>query len=165
MKSRTLITFMLFIMLQSCKGQNSGIDSAISKFSDTDFSNFKTLSIYFRSKGSQAGSSIYFVNTYKGNCSPYVVEVDDNSHSIIEIKKHLVISSCGKDYLTNEKIEAAVKNYIELGIYLLQVDTDGNVYINPDKQGMATLLRKSPNSAPMDLQRFKHYQGNWYIRK
>jgi hypothetical protein len=165
MKNRILITFVLLIMLQSCKGQNKGIDSAMNKFSETDFSNFKTLSIYFRSKGNQTGSSIYFVNIYKGNCSPYVVEVDDNSHSIIEIKNHLVISSCGKDYLTKEKIEVAVKKYIELDIYLLQVDNDGNVYINPDKQGVATLLRKSPNSTPTDLQLFRHYQGNWYVKK
>lgn len=165
MKNGAIIILVLTMFLLSCKGQKMDIDSIIKKYDTEDFRLLKNKSIYFRSTGNQRNSSIYFVNIYKGECSPYAVEFDDNIKAIIEIKNHLVLSSCKKDYLSKEEIEQALKKYKEYNLCLIQVDTDGNVYINPDKQELPTLLRKSPNSIPKDVDKFKLYKGNWYVRK
>lgn len=153
----------LTILQMGCNGQNA--DSVIEKYDTTDFSSLKGFSIYFRSTGHQNHTSIYFVNTYDGVCSPYAVEFNDQNKTIVNIDNKLVLKSCGKDYLSKEKIAQVVKAYIQYHLLLLQVDKDGNVYINPDRMENATLLRKSTGSNPKDLSLFKHYKGNWYVRK
>ncbi len=165
MKRAFYLIVVLTVLLQSCKGQNMDIDNVIEKYSNTDFDNLKGLSIYFRSKGHQRNTSIYFVNEFKGSCSPYTVEFNDNDKTVVEIKNHLVLSSCGKDYLSKEQIETALHYFIGYKLCLVQVDTEGNVYINPDKQELPTLLRKSPNATPKDLHLFKLYKEDWYVRK
>lgn len=161
----TVVICMLICIMQSCTDQKMSIDTIIEKYDTVDFSVLKSKSIYFRSKGNQKNTSIYFVNIYKGSCSPYAVEFNDDDKSVVEIKNHLVVSSCGKDYLSKEEIEAAMKAYAKYHFCLLQVDEEGNVYINPDKQEFPVLLRKSPSSTPKDIDKFKPYKGNWYIRK
>lgn len=153
------------LQLQACNSQNMNIDAIIAKYNSTDFSELKDMSIYFRSKGHRRNSSIYFVNKFKGNCSPYIVEFNNTDNTIVEIKNHLVLTSCVEDYLSKEQIEIVVKKYVEYKLCLLQVDNDGNVYINPDKQELPILLRKSSNSTPQDLEKFKHYKESWYVRK
>jgi hypothetical protein len=141
MKNITIVICILVGFVQSCK------------------------SIYFRSKGNQSNTSIYFVNAYQGSCSPYAVEFNDESNSIVEIKNHLVLSSCGKDYMNEEEIGQAIQAYIKYHFFILQVDQEGNVYINPDKQEPPVLLRKSLNPSPKDLEKYEKYKGSWYIRK
>ncbi len=156
---------LLMLQLQSCNSQTMNIDTIIDKYNETDFGELKDMSIYFRSTGHQPNSSIYFVNKFNGNCSPYVVEFNNIDKTIVEIKNHLVLTNCKEDYLSKEQIEAVIKKYVEYKLCLLQVDSEGNVYINPDKQELPIFLRKSPNSTPQDLGKFKHYKGDWYLRK
>lgn len=153
------------LQLQSCNSQTMKIDTVIEKYNDVDFSELKDISIYFRGTGNQRNTSFYFVNKFKGKCSPYVVEFNNTNNSIVEIKNHLVLANCKEDYMSREQIEVVVKQYVEYNLYLLQVDIDGNVYINPDKQELPVFLRKTPESTPQDLEKFKHYRGNWYVRK
>lgn len=156
---------LMMLQLQSCNSQTMNIDTIIDKYNDADFSELEDVSIYFRSAGHQRNSSIYFVNKFASNCSPYAVEFNNSEKTIIEIKNHLVLANCKEDYLSKEQIEAIVKKYVEYKLCLLQVDNAGNVYINPDKQELPVLLRKSPDSTPQDLEKFRHYKGNWYVRK
>ena len=156
---------LLILQLQSCNSQTMNIDDVIDKYNDADFSGLKDISVYFRSTGHQRNTSIYFVNKFKGNCSPYVVEFNNTDKTIVEIKNHLVLANCKEDYLTTDKIEAVVKQYVEYKLCLIQVDNEGNVYINPDKHELPIFLRKSPESMPKDLVKFKHYKGDWYLRK
>jgi len=135
------------------------------KYSSADFSKLKNLSIYYRSKGHQSNTSIYFINTYKGECSPYIVEVSDTDKNIVKTDNHLVVSTCGKDFLSKKQIEIALKKYLEYSLCLVQVDKDGNVYLNPDKQEQPIYLRTVPNSTQVNLKFFKHYKDNWYVRK
>ncbi len=160
-----VIWLLLISLLQSCKEQSTDIEQIIIRYSKEDFSLLKNKSVYFRSKGNKQNSSIYFVNIYKGKCSPYIVEYDEKTNKIIEIKNHLVISSCQKDYLSNDEIEKAVINYKKYKFYLIQVDEEGNVYINPNTQDLPTILRKAPESSPADIDNYKVYKNNWYIRK
>jgi hypothetical protein len=160
-----IIWLLLVCIFHSCNGQSMGIDEIIKKYSTEDFNVLKNKSVYFRSKGNSRTSSIYFVNIFKGKCSPYVVEYDEEAKKIIEIKNHLVISSCEKDYLSNSEIEQAILKFKKYNFYLIQVDEMGNVYINPDSQDLPTILRKAPNSNPKDIDKYKIYQDNWYIKK
>lgn len=153
----------LTILQQSCNGQT--IDSVIKKYDNVDFSSLKGFLIYFRSDGYQSNTSIYYVNIYGGKCSPYVAEFNDRNKTIVNINNDLVVKSCGQDYLNTEKITEVLVGYAQYNLCLVQVDNDGNVYINPDRMERATILRKSKGSTPKDLALFKHYKGNWYIRK
>ena len=153
----------LTILQQSCKSQD--IDSVIMKYDNTDFSSLKGFSIHFRSAGHQSNTSIYFVDSYGWECPPYAVEFNDHNKTIVNINNGLVLKKCKQDYLSKEKITQVLEAYAQYNLLLLQVDNDGNVYINPDRMDRATLLRKSTGSTPKDLALFKHYKGNWYIRK
>jgi len=153
----------LTITQQSCNGQ--GIDSIIKKYDNTDFSDLKGFSVYFRGPGHQNNASIYFMNSYGGKCSPYIVELNNRDKTIVNINNDLVLKSCSQDYLSREKITQVLIGYVQYDLCLVQVDNEGNVYINPDKPGRATLLRKSKSSTPKDLTSFEHYKGNWYMRK
>ncbi|TCC99187.1 hypothetical protein [Pedobacter hiemivivus] len=153
----------LAISQQSCNGQ--GVDSIIKKYDDTDFSSLKGFSVYFRSAGHENNTSIYFVNSYGGGCSPYIVELNDRDKIIVNINNDLVLKSCSKDYMSREKITQVLVGYAQYDLCLVQVDNEGNVYINPDRPDRATLLRKSKSSTPKDLALFEHYKGNWYVKK
>lgn len=157
---------MLFVFqLHSCKKGPLEIDDVVNKYNDVDFSRLKNISIYYRSSGDQTNTSVYFVNLFNGKCSPYVVVYNNVERTIVEIKNHLVLSSCKEDYMDKEHIESVVKQYVDYEICLLQVDEAGNVYINPNRQDVPILLRKSSESTPQDLEKFKHYKGEWYIRR
>ncbi|MXV13904.1 hypothetical protein [Hufsiella ginkgonis] len=159
------LTGIFMIMLQSCHSQSNDLDSVIAKYDHTDFSGLKNASVYRRSLGNQDNTSIYFVNIYRGKCSPYVVELNDDSKAIVEISNKLVLKSCGKDYLSRAEIEKILEKYVLYNLCLIQVDNEGNVYINPDRSDLPILLRKSSSSPPGDIGLFKAYKGNWYIRK
>lgn len=160
-----IILVSLVFQLQSCKNETKEIDDVVNKYSDVDFSRLKNISIYYRSSGSQTNTSVYFVNLFNGKCSPYVVVYNNVDKSVVEIKNHLVLASCKEEYLKKEDIESIVKQYVGYGICLLQVDEEGNVYINPNRQDVPILLRKSSESTPQDLEKFKHYKGEWYIKR
>lgn len=159
-----LLCGLFIVLLYSCIKPMS-IDDIINKHDAANFDDLKNISIYFRSSGNQWNSAIYFIGILEKSCSPYAVEFNGIDKSIIEISNDLVISSCGKDYLTKYQIEKIMKKYIEYEFCLIQVDESGNLYINPYEQELPTLLRKIPNSEPADLYLFRHYRGNWYVRK
>ena len=161
---RIILTLLVLTILQhSCNSQD--IDSMIKKYDNTDFSDLKGFSIYFRSAGHKNNTSIYFVDSYSSECPPYAVEFNDQNKTIVNINNDLVLKKCSQDYLSREKITQILVAYAQYNLLLLQVDNDGNVYINPDRMERATLLRKSTSSTPKDLASFEHYRGNWYIRK
>ena len=151
----------LTILQQSCNAQD--IDSVIKKYDNTDFSSLKGFSIHFRSVGHQSNTSIYFVDSYNWECPPYAVELNDQNKTIVNINNEQVLKRCGQDYLSRERITEVLVEYAQYNLCLVQVDNDGNVYINPDRMERATLLRKSKGSTPKDLTLFKHYKGNWYV--
>ena len=160
-----MLYFFLAIMglLQSCNSEN--IDEVIKKLDNKNFSDLEGFSIYFRSKGNEKNTNIYFINTYSGNCSPYIVEVNKFKINDLKIKNELVLKSCNKDYLEKKTIKTAIEKYLELNICLIQVDSFGNVFINPFRQELPTLLKISSNTPPKNINQFELYKGSWYIRK
>ena len=91
------------------------------------------------------------------------MEVDDSNKKIIDINNSMVLSSCGKDYLTKNEIAAVINKYLGYHLCVLGVDGEGNVYMNPFEQASPVLLRKV-TYAKNEVQ-FELYKGNWYIKK
>ncbi len=163
MKSNWIIVIIIMSLLQSCNSQKT--DKVIDRLDDVDFSELKGLFIHFRSKGHSRNSNIYFITTNKTNCSPYAVEVDKSKIDELKIKNDLVLKTCDKEYLDKETIKIAIEKYLELNICLIQVDSFGNVFINPSKQEFPTLLKMSSSTPPKNINQFELYKGSWYIRK
>jgi len=163
MKLKYLIIIALTNIFSSCNRQD--IDNLIEKYNKEDFSKFKDRSIYFRSSGSNSNTSIYFVNSYEVNCSPYVVEVNNKDFSIIEIKNHLVLKSCDKDFLMKKEIETIINEFAKYKFYLLEVDNEGNVFIKQNRVEDPMIMRKDENSDFKEMNKFINYKGNWYIEK
>ena len=166
MNMKIITVFSILLGLQSCKGQTDGIEAVIARVDNVDLSQLKDRTIYFRSRGYERGTSVYLVSSgYKVKCSPYAVDFDEDKKRIFQIRNNLVLGSCGEDYLTKEEITKYMGIYMRCKVNLLQVDTAGNVYINPGRAEKAILLRKAPHSTPIDLDEFSPYKGDWYIRK
>lgn len=168
-KKKIVISVILFglylCVLYSCTDRSS-IDKIIERFDKVDFKPLQNTSVYYRSRGENNNSSIYVVNVFdQDSCSPYFVEFDKSQNKILNINDSLVWKSCGHNYLNHFEIETILREYLKYNLLLLQVDNDGNVYINPYKQDFPILLRKVPNSNPKYLKRYKKYKGNWYIRE
>ena len=159
---RLLIIF--FVLFLSSCSQNINLEKFMDKYDSVDFTPLKNTSIYFRSRGEGINSSIYFVNKYNGNCSPYIVEFNDVTNKIIDIKNNLVISSCKKDYLSKNEIELYMKEYMRYKLCLLQVDPEGNVSINPRNSASPTIMRKAVGSYPENLNQYKCIEKNWYVK-
>jgi len=163
MKWHIIVLIVLMNMLQSFDGQD--IDKTIDRIDGEDLSSLKGLFIHFRSKGHSRNKNIYFITTNETKCSPYVVEVDKSDIDNLSIKNDLVLKSCKGDYLDKQTIKVALTKYLELDVCLIQVDSFGNIYINPNKQEAPTFLKKSRESSPKDLDQFELYKEDWYIRK
>jgi hypothetical protein len=153
---RFIVILIMLIILQSCKNQEKINNNVIERIDKTDLSILRGISIYFRSKGDNYNTNIYFVSTFQINCSPYIIECDPLAPQKSIINKDLVLESCGQDYLDDQTIIKALAKYIELNVVLIYIDEDGNVYINPSEQERPTLLKKVKNSTPRDFNQFKH---------
>lgn len=163
--SKLFLLIILSIFLHSCTSKTFIIDDYIDKIKPSDFDLLKNRVVYFRSRGHSIGRSIYFVNLFNGNCSPYSVEVENTSGRILKIDNNLVLETCGADYLTISQIEEAVQAYLKLNLCVVMVDENENIYISPQNQDRPNYLRKSVGSNPKDIGEFVHYRGDWYIRK
>lgn len=156
MKNDKFMFILISFLLLSCNSQN--IDKVINRIDNNDISPIKGLSIYYR-------SNLHFVNVCCSNCSPYLLKIKRLEVDSLEIDNNLVLKSCGKDYLDYTKIKNAFQCYIKLQVCFIKIDEKGNVYINPSKADKPTLLRISENNIPNDIEDFKKYKDNWYIRK
>lgn len=164
MKNKFLfILFILFIILQSCKGQNSEITDVISKYNKEDFSCLKNVFINVRGR-SHNDTIVLLINKYRFKYSPYIVTVNLNTKEIVNIDSKLAERDC-KNYFTLDEIKNFTKCFLKYNFEVLAVDNDENVYINPNQQNTPILLRKVKSSNPIDFKDFKSYKGNWYIRK
>ena len=162
-----IIVYMLLLisLLQSCDGGNNIIDTVIDKYDDADFSELRGYCVSYRSSGNNRNTSILFVSKFDDSVPPYIVECDTRNKEVVSISKKLLNLNGVKDYLSKDRIIFIAKKYSEYRLCVLEVDSFGNVYINPDRPEFPTLLRKNPNSVPNDFRSYKHYKRNWYIRE
>jgi len=151
-----LIFILISLFFLSCNSHT--IDKVILKIDNTDISPIYGMSICYR-------SNVYFVNAFFSTCSPYIIKTNHLEIDSLEIDNNLVLKSCGRDYLDYFQIKKAFQCYNNLHVSYIRIDEKGNVYINPSKADKPTLLRISENNIPNDIEDFKKYKDNWYIRK
>jgi|GEM_PF-5211071 len=71
MKSKIVLLIVIqMIIFQSCSSQILDVDAVIDKYNNTDFTELKNKSVYYRSTGNQRNSSIYFAFVGVPNAKP-----------------------------------------------------------------------------------------------
>ncbi len=163
MKSNFLKLVVFVSILYSCN--SSDINDIIIKYDTEKFTELKGYAVSFRSSGQSSNSAIYLVSEFDSKCSPYFVEINKDNYSIVTVNKDMLLKTCNKDYLDENKIASIMTEFFKYDLMVLQVDEEGNVYINPNNQELPVYLRKATNSTPKNLDQFKIYRDNWYIRK
>lgn len=165
MNTNSKVTFVIFIivLILSCnKDNNSEFTSTYNK---TDFNYFKNKTIYFRS--SDLNYDIYFLSKKEGNFTPYFINYNKITGNL-KIDRSLLIKNKEKDYFTDKEIKETFKKFINLNFYLLSVDKNENVYINPyETNAPASFLRINDKETidPVIFKIFKKYNEKWYIRR
>lgn len=166
-KKGEILYFVLVIVLISCASGSpkSSIDSFILKHNNTSFDELKNCTISYQGIDSRSGKLTYFIGKFNTRCSPYVLRVDKGNIQNIEIDNKLVIKSCRTDYFSTRELQDIFFEYSKYDISVLQVDSLGNVYFNPNSIDPPILLRKVSNTSPLNLNQYRLYKGNWYLRK
>lgn len=150
----------LLNMFSSCNGQN--LNKIINRLDKESFDKLEGVFISLRNK--DRSSMTIMIDKYDIDCSPYVVTVNLSTKEVLSISDKLMDEEC-KGYLADTDIKILISEFLKHDVAVLGVDKDGNVYINPNKQEPPILLKKSDKSPPKDIDQFKLYKGNWYVKK
>ncbi|OYU81888.1 MAG: hypothetical protein CFE23_03165 [Flavobacterium sp. BFFFF1] len=169
MKIKKLALLFALPLLFSCAKEplsNDAIDALIKKYDTEDFSSLKNVYVGYRGKDETANVML-MVAEFDISCPPYIATVYPETKELIKTDDHLIKDAekeC-KLYFKKEQIARYSKAFLKYNFKVLGVDSDGNAYINPTEQELPNLLRKVPSAHPKDIDDFKHYRGNWYVRK
>lgn len=165
MKIKFILNLLIIFILQSCNINSQDIDYIIEKYNEEDFSCLKEAFVNVRG-GINEDTIVILISKNNSKCSPYIVTVNYNTGKVLKVNDTLPKRDCN-GYFTMSEIENFTKCFFKYKFQVLSVDSEGNVYINPNQQNLPTLLRKveNENVTPKDIKDFKMYKGNWYIRK
>jgi len=163
MKIKLILSILIICILQSCNKNSQDIDSIIEKYNDEDFSCLK--GVFINRRGGKNDNLVFLIISRSNfKCSPYIIKANYDTGKVVNINDTLPNRDCN-GYFTISQIESYVKCFFKYKFQVLSVDADGNVYINPNRQELPTLLRKEENVTPKDIKDYKLYRGKWYIRK
>lgn len=154
--------FIFIIIVCSCNEERKYV-KVIDRLNNTDFSSIKNMAIHYRSKGKSKNSSIYAVNEYGSSCSPYFVEINNESNEIINVTRGSMTENCAE--FEEEKLRLSILEFLKYKVILVQVDNESNVYINPFAQEKANIIRKeSISDETLKVRGFKNLKNKWYIK-
>tara|TARA_R110001592_G_scaffold60338_3_gene183390 strand:+ start:1748 stop:2263 length:516 start_codon:yes stop_codon:yes gene_type:complete len=158
---------LLFIFSCQKEVKNSDIDTAIEKYGETDFSYFDNTFIGIREKNRSVVT--YIVGKSEGDLPVYFVRYSVGNDDVIEIDKTALVKKNVEDYFTSIRIQKLIENFRKFNLSLLEVDKDGNLFINPFQiNEPAVLLRLAKPSNNKEIKKgfvYKHYTDRWYTRK
>ena len=163
------IYLLSLFLIMSCQNEvkKNDIDTVIKKYDKTNFSFFKNTFVGIRERNSN--EIIYIVDKAEGSLPVYFVKYSIRKKSIIEINKRALEEKNIRNYFTDKEIHNLIENFQKFDLSLLQVDKDGNIFMNPfEINEHAVLLRLANSSDKKEVQKgyvYEHYKGNWYIRK
>lgn len=164
-----LTVLLSILILTSCKSdgiEKTQIDEFIKKYQDESFDSFKDVFVAIRGSNTLL-NNIYIVSKCGGNLPVYFVTYNFVTNSITEINKSALTNSNVKDYFTEKEINTIITNFRKYDFYLLGVDSDGNVFINPFKTNApAYFLKLKDVSNQKKIKKgyvYTHYKNNWYI--
>lgn len=167
-KSLKIVFFLSFVVFYSCQNsKKQDIDSVISKYNSSDFSNFKGSFIAVREKS--ISETIYILGDSEGNKPLYFIEYDEIKNKIILINNSILKRMKVPDYFSSEEIKKLISLFRKYDFVLLSVDEDNNVFINPFEINSPALLirfNKLPNAESVKKgYLYKQYKGNWYLKE
>jgi hypothetical protein len=142
-------------------------DQFIEKYNNTDFSFF--IDVFISIRSSTETHIIYFIHQFGGNEPGYFVTYSLLNDSISEINKEQLLKANVKDYFTDDEIGSYINEFRKYDFFLLGVDKDSNVFINPYKaQSPPYFLRtkelKSDDTLRMGYV-YDRYKSNWYTNR
>ena len=112
---------------------------------------------------------IYVVGKFEGNKPVYFVTYDLSKKALVQIDNTKLKEANVKEYFTGDEIG----NYIEIirkyGFYLLGVDENNNLYVNPFyKNEPPYFLRLNSIIKDTTVRKgyvYELYRDNWYLNK
>ena len=162
MNAKTII-FLIIIVLYSCKRTNNAtLSDIIDKFDNVDISLFDNKFIAIRDDNYIY--TTYIINIANDNEWPYFVKYNKLTKKISKKWKY----GPNKHNFTDKEINEMIEHFNKLNIYLLSVDNNKNILLNPYSKNSPPSLLRVNNFQGKDTIRkgfiFKHYKKNWYIK-
>lgn len=164
-----LITIMsLLPFVSGCLNNNrthSDIDQFIAAFENEDFVQFKNISITLKSKS--ANKAIYILIKTNSNLPAYIITYDLVKKRIMEIDHSMLAKAGIEDYFTDAQLSNYIETFRKYDFYVLSVDNDCNVYLNPFYANQPVCLMRIKNSSYHNIIQkgylYEQYKGRWYL--
>lgn len=143
----------------------SNIDHFIKEFENENFVQFKNISISLKSKS--LNRAVYILIKTNNNLPAYIITYDLTNKRILEIDHSMLAKAGLADYLTDSQISAYIEAFRKYDFYLMSVDNDCNVYINPFYANQPVcLMRLNTPAHHGTIQKgylYEQYKGRWYV--
>lgn len=161
----TLISILPFVSGCLNNKSHSNIDQFISAFENEDFVQFKNISIIRKSKNQ--GKAVYILMKTNNNLPAYIITYDLAKKRILEIDHSMLAKAGIEDYFTDTQLSNYIEAFRKYDFYVMNVDNDGNVYMNPFYPNQPVcIMRTSTSSQRGMLQKgylYEQYKGRWYL--
>lgn len=143
------------------------IDKVIKKYDRESFDEFRNVFISERSK--TGNEIVYLLHKFEDDLAVYFVHYDLINGRILKIDDKMLKNRGMAGYFTEQEIADIIKKFRKYKVYLLGVDDDGNIYLNPFYSNEPPFLLKLKNT-PKDREvkkgyMYTLYKGNWYLNK
>ena len=167
-----LIAFVyLFFGLSSCGNNRENkmidVDAFIAKYKEESFSNLKD--IFISQRSADRSEVVYVIERFGGNQPVYFVTYDLNKKSVTEIDNSRLKDANVQDYFTHDEISLYIDIFRKYNFYLLGVDNDSNLYVNPFYADEPPyLLRLKTGTKDSTVRKgyvYELYKDNWYLNK
>jgi hypothetical protein len=143
----------------------SDIDQFIRQFENEDFVQFKNISITLKSKN--LNKAIYILIKTNSNLPAYIITYDLVKKHIVEIDHSLLAKAGIEDYFSDHQLANYIDAFRKYDFYLMSVDNDCNVYVNPFHANQPICLMRLNTSVHQGMVQkgylYEQYKGRWYI--
>lgn len=163
-----LITILSILPLISGCLENkapSNVDHFIKQFDNEDFIKFKNISITLKSKN--VNKAVYILLKTNHHLPAYIITYDLAKKRIEEIDHSMLAKAGIEDYFTDLQLSDYIESFRKYDFYVMSVDNDCNVYVNPFYPNQPVCLMRLSASAKNGLIQkgylYEQYKGRWYL--
>ncbi len=160
----------LAIAIFSCTSgdiTSNNIEDFINNFKYDEFSNLKDIAVTERSRSFT--EIVYIVDKFSGNNPVYFVTYNLSSQSVTNIDNTMLRKMNVVEYLDQKQIYYAVQITNKNKLYLLGVDSNGNIIVNPFYSESSPYFLRLKFVKGDSIIRMAHgydytlYKDNWYL--
>jgi hypothetical protein len=163
-----LITFISILPFFSGCLENKtppNVDHFIKQFENESFIQFKNISITLKNKS--LTKAVYILIKTNSNLPAYIITYDLVKKRILEIDHSMLAKAGIEDYFTDFQLSDYIEAFRKYDFYLMSVDNDCNVYINPFYANQPVCLMRLNTSVHYGMIQkgylYEQYKGRWYI--